>query len=530
MKKLAFFVLLWLAFAKASHANEQWLGYCTLQASFTRVTSCTVEVYVSGTTTDAVIYSDNIGTVLSNPFTASPTTGIISFYAANGRYDIRLSGGSPSISPAYTIPDQLLLDFGAAFTQSLLPATDAFYDVGSASFRWNNGYFVNIQGDVVFPGNPQFTGTVSFTNPLSASAFQSTTANPAATGVLRLACSDSIAWRNAANTADITITPQCSDILNASSGIVAPYFGDSNIFVSPNASSGLYRLTSGDGICWRNNANNADACITKNPSDLLIYGGSQIAVTNLSLSWAGTQTFQNIQWTAGGAGLGVLSHSNTGTQTYTFPNATGTVALLNIAQSFTAVQNFTSFVIGASSTITGTTGNGISLETAGVNSGVTGALLCNDAAGNATTSSCTLPVNGPFSRTTTVSNSTIPTGSPVTVMSTSVTIPTTGGPFRIFAQPNILIKGSNTTSGADCWISDGTNTWDFYEILSGVGMLNSIFAYGESVLSPVTYAAGAGSKTISIICQANNGSTMSVVSATVGPGVPNLSAEVLQSN
>lgn len=59
-----------------------------VQASYP---SCTVTVYISGTSTRAVLYSSSSGTSLGNPFTAS-SNGSWYFYADNGMYDIQLSG------------------------------------------------------------------------------------------------------------------------------------------------------------------------------------------------------------------------------------------------------------------------------------------------------------------------------------------------------------------------------------------------------------------------------------------------------
>lgn len=84
---------------------------------------CTVTLYYTGTTNlvpGADIFSDALGTVLGNPFTASNSTGQWTFFinqslsatsGANGIFDIKLSGGnlpapvtipyaSPSINPA----------------------------------------------------------------------------------------------------------------------------------------------------------------------------------------------------------------------------------------------------------------------------------------------------------------------------------------------------------------------------------------------------------------------------------------------
>jgi hypothetical protein len=72
-------------------------------------------VYLTGTTTPpANIFSDNSGTVSSNPFTANTTTGYWEFYAPNGRYDVVLSGAG--IPTQFTIADILLLDTAVPLT------------------------------------------------------------------------------------------------------------------------------------------------------------------------------------------------------------------------------------------------------------------------------------------------------------------------------------------------------------------------------------------------------------------------------
>lgn len=63
--------------------------------------NCTVTVYLTGTGgTLATIYSDNSSTALANPFTADQY-GLWYFYAADGTYDVQISGGGP---PALSVP------------------------------------------------------------------------------------------------------------------------------------------------------------------------------------------------------------------------------------------------------------------------------------------------------------------------------------------------------------------------------------------------------------------------------------------
>lgn len=63
--------------------------------------AATVAVYLTGTLTLAAIYSDNqvVPTPMANPTTA-PSTGLVQFYAANGRYDLTVT---PTIGDPYTL-------------------------------------------------------------------------------------------------------------------------------------------------------------------------------------------------------------------------------------------------------------------------------------------------------------------------------------------------------------------------------------------------------------------------------------------
>jgi hypothetical protein len=233
-------------------------------------------VLLSGTNTNAQIYSNNSGAALSNPFTADPTSGAYSFYADNGNYDITLSGGSPSITTPYTRSVILLLDNTTVnqpvvFAGSILPSINVNDDIGSTLFQWRNIYAsvltlagsasiggpllpatdgaalgsATFRWDAILrnltfysasssPGSfihsntaprqwlmPDATGTVPLLSlgqtwtalqtfssgaALGNSTFSrltTATANPALTGNIRLATTDSIVFRNPANSSDV---------------------------------------------------------------------------------------------------------------------------------------------------------------------------------------------------------------------------------------------------------------------------------------------------------------------------------------
>jgi hypothetical protein len=114
-----FFLILTLSFSVNCLSQTKINGYANrggLNIQINSVTSykvqesypnCTVTVYLAGTTTLATIYSNNIGTIKSNPFTAD-STGYYAFYVNDGSYDIKFSG--TGISVPFTISDITIIN------------------------------------------------------------------------------------------------------------------------------------------------------------------------------------------------------------------------------------------------------------------------------------------------------------------------------------------------------------------------------------------------------------------------------------
>ena len=107
MRKIFWLLLLLVGLCGSAFGQtyEKIQGYCEQggqtvttdgRTSTTRVQrsypSCTITVYETGTTTLATIASDSGGTPKSNPFTAD-TDGYWSWYAQDGVYDVKMSGG-----------------------------------------------------------------------------------------------------------------------------------------------------------------------------------------------------------------------------------------------------------------------------------------------------------------------------------------------------------------------------------------------------------------------------------------------------
>lgn len=115
---------------------------------------------------------------------------------------------------------------------------------------------------------------------LAAPAFQTLSANPAQSGVVRLADGDAIAWRNHANTADVTLSKNTSDQL------VAPPFAMPTFFTpiidSASGASGITWRNSGSTV-WTTNAStsalsfNFNAHLGETTIKLAPFGGQSYA-------------------------------------------------------------------------------------------------------------------------------------------------------------------------------------------------------------------------------------------------------------
>jgi len=116
----------------------------------------TVAVYGAGTLVLSTIYSDNSATAKANPFTAS-ADGSWFFYAADGRYDVKFSGGG--IATPWTLADILLDDAttGASAVMSVFGRT------GAISAQASDYTFAQLGGTAVVGQLPAAGGDLSGT-------------------------------------------------------------------------------------------------------------------------------------------------------------------------------------------------------------------------------------------------------------------------------------------------------------------------------------------------------------------------------
>lgn len=163
-----------------------------------------------------------LSTSTSHILTMQMTTGGSADYTINwpnaqgGSSTVLKNDGSGNLTwvsiTAIGGADQALDNLAAvAINLSLLPGSDGTIDLGSGSKHWQNLYLSSTVNAV--------TGTFSGT--VSATIFQSTTTHLSSTGNIRLGNGDTIGWRNNANSADLTLTTNTSDVLVYSGNLQA---------------------------------------------------------------------------------------------------------------------------------------------------------------------------------------------------------------------------------------------------------------------------------------------------------------------
>jgi len=110
---------------------QKYVNSVAAAATGLPVAGASVQVNVHGGGA-ATIYSDNGITVAANPLTTD-TNGSYAFYAADGRYDLVISGTNITTT---TISDVLLVDVLPADLPTSLP--------GSSGKLWNDGGAISV--------------------------------------------------------------------------------------------------------------------------------------------------------------------------------------------------------------------------------------------------------------------------------------------------------------------------------------------------------------------------------------------------
>jgi len=478
--------------------------------------------YQAGTTTQQATYTDSTGLTANPhplPFGAGGRVAIWLSTGAYYKFVLCMNNDGPFCAPADVL-----------FSIDQVPATS-----GGSS------------------GSGTYTGT-----------FISGTANPATTGILRLASGDQICWRNAAGTANLCISKDSSDVLEwAGNALKMPEGNCTNSFLGFDylcASSTNHRwMMAGNG---GSQVQVAAAGQDINNSDFVtqVHFGSTPApfsstapdaVLSPYLFWTGTAV--------GGAPAGAFSVVNDGTTGTTL----NLLAKLTTANPAAAIALTTSdysplgvVIAGAGTTGSATISNaGITpcvfdgSTTAGdyvVASSITGG-NCHDAGtffspavfaqvlstntGGGTYNIVWLRRAAPtllsYSDTTISSNVAVNANNLTTVMSKSLTMPATGCPCRALVTWSFHLD-STSSNVIDADVTDGTNHFAG----SSFNMTGSTSYTGMtgSGTSPVTYANG---QTVNFTAEIeNNNGGMFVVAAAnfSGFGNSHMTITVVTSN
>lgn len=172
--------------------------------------------------------------------------------------------------------------------------------------------------------------------------------------------------------------PGCLGCSNLGSTFTGTFISGSAI----PSTTGILRLASADAICWRNQASTANFCLQKSTSDILSYTGPSFQATQFISTITGTPPFVVA---SNGEVINLNSNLLEGAD-WASPGAIGATA--PNTGVFTTLQANTSFTLNGATPQTGLQGTDTKLQTAGTNSGTTGAVLCNDSLGGTTTSGC----------------------------------------------------------------------------------------------------------------------------------------------
>lgn len=324
--------------------------------------SSTVSVFNTGTVVLATIYGDNLfpPTPKSNPFTAD-STGSAFFYAANGaRVDVQLSG-TGIVTPFLVASDILVDDPGLLAT--IAPQTVAFSATPTFDLSQASWFRLTLTGNVTIPvfsnavsgalllltltqdgtGSRTFAWPAAFLRPPAiASAINAVTE--------LIFKYDGTNWRSVAATGDNLQVPSGANI----TGVLVVQGASTLASLTVTGTSALAGTVTTKGSLILQKADGSLPATIVNDT-----GGGVNITTNGGKTWE----FANAGALSSPAGSGVQLNGATsgaiglavpaiaGANVATFPANTGTIAELNLPQTFTASQTI------GQTTFDGTTGN-----------------------------------------------------------------------------------------------------------------------------------------------------------------------------
>jgi len=344
MKRLVFGALAALALilcAPAARAQNvpipnDSLGYCfALAAPGNQAisASCTVTVYLTGTTTPATIYSDAIGTAKANPFTAA-TNGTWRFYAALGAgLDVRISGGVPTITP-YTITATGTTSGVATFSSgNLVPlfTTSVANPTTAPALSFS---LTNAAANTVFGRFAGTTGAPSYGTLTSSMVTPpGSTTDVIYNSAGAFAGSDLFTWNNATKTMSVSDSmgsPVVRLLSNGGAGKIIMGTG-TGPFIQDNSGSG-WSFTSQNGQDTLIGTANDPASFRFGGDNVIAHGAARFGIGSAE----GT-LYMNDGTSGAGTFLGPLIMAGAGTPEGTFNGRVGSIYMRSDGTATTSV-------------------------------------------------------------------------------------------------------------------------------------------------------------------------------------------------
>jgi hypothetical protein len=306
MKKLLTLVFSFLTLPLISSAQNVAYHDIALQnvSGFAKIIPSAVITVCSGLHTEVPcnpttpIFSTAAGAGQANPFNAD-LNGNFSFYATPGaNYTISITGfgvigyNLPFFAPLVSVGIIGNINVSSVTSTTPNPAVAGFIRMAcNDTINWRNN--AN-SGDDILSDTCPVNGNIPADSLKYAGSgfvgnfFASNNTGISLSGFLRLSTNDSIAWRNNAGNADIVIAKTIASgnlpgdtiaIGGGNQGLFANFFADGTGGTSALAGSGVARLNSASTLCWRNNANSGDLCLSKNASDFFLFNGINVTRT-----------------------------------------------------------------------------------------------------------------------------------------------------------------------------------------------------------------------------------------------------------
>lgn len=276
------------------------------------------------------------------------------------------------------------------------------------------------------------------------------------------------------------------------------------------ATTGILRLATGDAICWRNQANTANLCISKDTSDVLSWGGSAMKFTEAACSNAGIA----LDYLCADASTHHWKFTGNGSAQFILPGLATAAAAQNFASFAANLIDITdSGVSTTNPSFTTVTIAGAKISGAPT----TGQCLIAPDATDWNPAACPPSMNPPQR---------VVLGSPVsmsasvqtTILTESVTFPAGPGTYRAQVSYGVYITAGSNACVAE--VIDATNNLPF--ALSGQNSNGTGFlALNGAEVSAGTYSANAIA-VFRLVAECNNGAG-GLVGATVHSGLFTLS-------